>query len=130
MQKLPAMIDMARTPKDMISDGSGAIMGIGMLHDRYPCGLSISMDHIDLEKLGLDDNCDVGDILQGSILAKVTSVSRRDTPRGPECRVEMQITNISVGGEDAGYNPVEKAGRDLKRKLYDSHEDKKGFDAA
>ena len=141
--KLPSMRDMARTPKDMISDGSGAIMGLGMLHDRYPCGLSISLTDAELEKLDLDGECEVGDMIHLFAFAKVTSVSKRDAAGGECCRIELQVTHIGLEDEDDENRDAERemeprefgakpekqpepmadAKRDIKRKLYDAKEE-------
>jgi hypothetical protein len=74
MNKFASMVDMSRTPKDRLETEP---VTIGMLHDRYPAGLCISLDHIDLDKLGLDRDCEPGNMLQGRFLGKVTSVSQR-----------------------------------------------------
>ena len=99
--KLPTMVDMARTPKDVADDMAGMPVPVGMLHDRYPCGLSISLDHHDLEKLDLDEECEIGDMLHLFCFGKVTGVSKHQGMNGDDCcRIEIQLTHIGLEDED------------------------------
>lgn len=70
--------------------------------NKYPYGLCISLDNDSLEKLGLDCDCEVGDLLHGAFMAEVTSVSKHDSVNRdePEHRVELQIKMLSVESED------------------------------
>jgi hypothetical protein len=90
------MIDMARTPKEMKEEGAVANMS---MVDKYPYGLSISLDNDCLEKLGLDpEECEIGDLLHGTFMAEVCCKSKHENPRqeGPEHRIELQIKFMSV----------------------------------
>lgn len=67
---------------------------------RYPWGLRITLSHRELEKLGLDADCDVGDVIDMRAFAEVTSVSKNETEHGCECRVELQIQKLGVENEN------------------------------
>ena len=66
----------------------------------YPYGLRICLTHKELEKLGLEADCAIGDSVDLRALAEVTSVSKNDYGDGPECRVELQIKKLAVENED------------------------------
>lgn len=94
MRKIPAMTDMRMSPDEAKkampwrSDDDGDM-------PSYPCGLCISLSEAELDKLGLTDDVEVGDLIHLHCMAKVTSVSKTDTEAGgPCCRVELQITNM------------------------------------
>jgi hypothetical protein len=65
----------------------------------YPCGLRICLTHRELEKLGLEADCQIGDVIDLRAFATVTSVSQNDYGNGPECRVELQIEKLAVEDE-------------------------------
>ncbi len=90
------MISMARTPEDIkdIVETQQPEMPI------YPYGLCISLTHDELEKLDLDADCEIGDMVHLMAMAKVTSVSKNETTDGETCRIELQITDLSVEDED------------------------------
>src|SRR6202043_1059137 len=50
----------------------------------YPWGLRISLTHRELEKLGLEADCDIGDVIDLRAFARVCSVSSNETSMGPE----------------------------------------------
>lgn len=67
----------------------------------YPYGTCISLCNDELDKLG----CDVGDFASGDIImikaiAKVTGTSTSDTAMGPKGRVELQITDMAILGQE------------------------------
>lgn len=66
----------------------------------YPYGLCISLCQDQLDKLGMEEEVNRGDILHMHCLAEVTSVSTVDNSNGKETRVELQITHISAEDED------------------------------
>jgi hypothetical protein len=66
---------------------------------RYPCGLRISLTHNELEKLGLDADCEVGDMIDMRAFGTVTSVSISDDSGGKSCRVEIQLEKLAVESE-------------------------------
>ena len=58
----------------------------------FPYGLRICLTDAELEKQGLSDECEVGDVLYFCACARVTSVSKNETAAGGKsCRIEMQI---------------------------------------
>lgn len=66
---------------------------------RYPCGLRICLTHDELEKLGLDDSCDIGDMIDIRAFAEVTSVSKTELNGEKSCRVELQLIRMQVESE-------------------------------
>ena len=61
----------------------------------YPFGLRICLTNPELEKLGLDADCDVGDVIDLRAFAEVTCVSKN----GDDCRVELQIQKLAIEQE-------------------------------
>lgn len=67
---------------------------------KYPYGLRISLTHRELEKLGLDADCDIGDVIDLRAFAVVTSVSKGEGEyEGKYARVELQIQKLAVENE-------------------------------
>lgn len=66
---------------------------------EYPWGLRLTLTHRELEKLGLEADCSVGDVIDLRAFACVTGVYRTETAMGPEDRVELQITDLAVENE-------------------------------
>lgn len=97
VDKIPAMVSMARateTEKESAPTVADA--------PTYPYGLCISLCNDELDKLGIDCGELVpGDILHLHCLGMVTSTSINQRQEGmPDCRVEIQITNIAAESED------------------------------
>jgi hypothetical protein len=66
----------------------------------YPYGLRICLTHRELKKLGLDADCEVGDMIDLRAFATVTSVSTSDDGNsGAQCRIELQIEKLAVEDE-------------------------------
>ena len=65
----------------------------------YPYGLRISLTENELEKLGLEADCDVGDMIDMRCFGTVTSVSLNDGDGGKSCRIEIQIEKMAVENE-------------------------------
>lgn len=107
--------DMAKTEEERKKD----MPMMAALTDQsiYPYGLCISLDDETLEKLGLDDDCEPGDHINLSALAKVTSVSKNDTADGQRCRVELQITHLGTD-EDEEEEEEEESPRMRLRPRY------------
>lgn len=121
MNEVPQMVDMARTPEDM---ARSMMPGMG---SQYPYGLSISLTHNELAKLGLEADCEVGDMLHLFAMAKVTSVSNNATETSQDCRIELQITHLSVENEDEENEEADMAEPDPSgkraRKRYKAEND-------
>lgn len=63
----------------------------------FPYGLRLCLCCADLAKLGLDADCEVGDMLEFRARARVTSVSKSDDAMsGPQSRVELQIEEMEL----------------------------------
>lgn len=90
------LIDMELSDEDKLD----ASMPIAMpSKPDYPYGLRISLTHNELEKLGLDDDCEVGDMIDVRCFATVTSVSKNEDGNGKGCRIELQIEKMAVESE-------------------------------
>ena len=70
-------------------------MPIPMDRPRYPCGLRICLGDAELKKLGLDADCNVGDMIDLRAFASVTCVHSEDG----SSRVELQIEKIALENE-------------------------------
>lgn len=94
------MVDMRRTPAEKVEEVSEMLGGptAAMVAD-YPYGLTLTLCEDELEKLNLDDNCDVGDMIDLRAFAEVTSVSKHMIDGKARCRVELQITRMAVENE-------------------------------
>jgi len=118
MMHLPAMVDMARTPEEK-KEETKPLPDVAQVPD-YPWGLRICLTERELEKLGLEAECEVGDILHLNAFAKVTSVSISDSDSGKTCRIELVLTHIAAEDEDeeAEEAPRPRLGAAALRKLY------------
>lgn len=65
----------------------------------YPPGLRICLTDVELTKLGLGNDCEVGDMLDLRCFARVTSVSKNVSEDRTSCRVELVITDIAAENE-------------------------------
>lgn len=65
----------------------------------YPYGLRICLTHKELEKLGLDAECNIGDMIDLRCFGTVTSISKNDVGDGESCRIEIQIEKMAVEEE-------------------------------
>ena len=65
----------------------------------YPYGLRICLTHKELTKLGLDADCNIGDMIDLRCFGTVTSISKDDHGDGPSCRIEIQIEKMAVEDE-------------------------------
>lgn len=102
MDKLPEFVSMAMEPKegDMLPEN---------MQPMYPYGLCIRLTSEELQKLDLEDNCNVGDMLHMHALCEVTSVSKNQTQDGTKCCVELQITHIACESEDEENEEAEES---------------------
>lgn len=95
------MTDMRRTPEEKVEAMTPSLMDDVA---EYPPGLSICLDQACLDKLNLDDDVEIGDMIHCWVMAKVSSVSKRSEGGEPQCRIELQITHMGVEDEDKeGY---------------------------
>ena len=62
---------------------------------EYPYGLKLCLTHTELKKLGLEPDCDIGDLLDLRAMAEVTCISKD----GDNCRIELQIQKLAVEDE-------------------------------
>ncbi len=76
---------------------------------KYPYSLCISFDQDMLDRLDLDNDCNVGDSLTMAVQAKVTCVNQTETDEGVRMRVEMQITDIALPEEVQVQRPLGRA---------------------
>lgn len=65
----------------------------------YPYGLKIALTERELEKLGLEADCSVGDLIDMRCFATVTSVSTEQRGGKTTARVELQIEKIALEDE-------------------------------
>lgn len=102
MAHFAKFVSLARTPKELKADEAKNVpMPAAIEQPIYPYGTCISLEDEELDKLGLDADCDVGDTIHLCCMAKVTSCSKRDTSSGTTRRVELQITEVAIEDEDA-----------------------------
>ena len=100
MEQVPHFVDMASDQSD-----NESALGAGLSPPKYPYGLMISLNDETLQKLGLDGECDVGDILHGHFLAEVTSVSKNKSQDGESnSRVELQIIMMTAMEDEDSEN--------------------------
>lgn len=121
MEKIPAMVSMARTPAEK-QEAVSEMTPTAMNQPDYPYGLCLSLCEDELAKLGFQQNeLQVGDMVHLHCMATVTSVSNHDNASsGPSSRVELQVTHISAEDEDSeneDNEPVEKP-KNIISKLY------------
>ena len=117
--KLPPMKDMARSVEEEMTMGVPYALG-GMI-SKYPCGLQITLCDPELEKLGLDDNCEVGDLIHLFTMAEVTGINKDDNGDGEKVRITLQIKFASCENEDeenAEEDKEEKPKGKKRRSLY------------
>lgn len=115
------MVDMARTPeeKEEAAELSVATMPSADSMPTYPYGLCLSLGPDEMEKLDLDGDCQVGDLLHFTAMAKVTSVSMSDSEySGPNCRIELQIQQMGVPEDESTEIPDPTPGQMSRRKRY------------
>lgn len=93
------LVDMAMTPKKRESNAP-SVLPAESSQPIYPWGLSISLQDEQLEKLDLEADCEVGDLIDLRARARVTSVSQNETTNGKCCRVELQIIMLGVENEE------------------------------
>lgn len=93
------MKDMRLTPAD--KQDAYEAMSVPMQTADYSPGLSISLNCADCEKLDIEEDCEVGDLLPFSAIAKVTSISAREVNGATEKRIELQIIGMEFNEDHA-----------------------------
>ena len=93
------MIDMARTPAEVKAKNMPMEMGLSS-RDKYPYGLSLTLDADSLKKLGIKDLPTVGDEFEIEAMVRVTSVSKNASETNDSTRVELQITKMMIETEE------------------------------
>ena len=83
----------------------------------FPYGLAISLTQDDLDKLDLDSDCEVGDMIDLRAFGRVTSVSKNEVDGQQRCRVEIQIEQLGIEDESLEDEPDETPHMD-RRKRY------------
>lgn len=85
------LVDMELSDEDKLD----TMMPMPMDRPDYPCGLRICLTKSELDKLGLDTDCEEGDMIDIRAFAVVTSCFKGNG----ECRVELQIQKMAVENE-------------------------------
>lgn len=101
------MVDLQRTDADKADARSEMYASPPSDVSDIPYGLCICLTEAELEKLDLDADAEVGDMLHGMFMARVTSVSKNDSGNGPKCRIEMGIFAMSVLENESTEMPGE-----------------------
>jgi ribosome assembly protein YihI (activator of Der GTPase) len=91
------MVSMARSAEEKARSMMPPSMGD---MPDFPYGLAISLNEDDLEKLDLDADCEVGDMIDLRAFGRVTSVSKTEVDGKSRCRVEIQIEQLGIEDED------------------------------
>ena len=94
------MVSMERTPEEKALERAENTypQPISDMPD-VPSGLCLSLTEVELSKLNLSDDAEVGDVIHLVAFAKVTSISKHDTSSGCKCRVELAIYELEVEDE-------------------------------
>lgn len=111
MEILPDMVDLAFTPPDVNNMPEATNIH---LVPQYPYGLNLCLNDEVLNKLNLDNDCEVGDHVQFHCLARVTSCAEHE---GSGRRVELQIVAMSAESDEDDENEEaeEESGHKLGR---------------
>lgn len=94
------MVDMEMDDEDKLD----SVMPIATDTPDYPWGLRITLTDKEFDKLGLDPSeAEIGGMLTGRFIGKVTSMSANASEGGdPCCRCEIQITALCIDcGDDS-----------------------------
>ena len=101
MAKFRHMVDMERTPEEKAEQRIQNMYppAIADMPD-VPPGLCLRLTEVELAKLDIDDDCEVGDTIHLVAFAKVTSISKQDTTSGCRCSIELAIVSMTCEDED------------------------------
>ncbi len=112
MERIPKMIDLA-----INQEGDDLPEAVNLsIPQQYPYGLTLCLDSATLDKLEMDDDCQVGDHFAFHALAKITSCSDRE---GMGKRIEMQVVAMSPLDEDGDEDAEEEQPRHKIKNPYD-----------
>lgn len=117
------MVDMARSQSDIKKELANYPSPVSDAA-TYPYGLCLSLDEEILDKLEIDGDCEVGDMIHLVAMARVTSCSEseRETADGKKtssCRIELQITSMGVENESTESDGEEERETRAKRRYSD-----------
>jgi hypothetical protein len=104
MAHFAKFVDMQKTPEQVneeVSANAAPMTAKAENVPKYPWGLCINLEDDQLDKLGIDGECEVGDQIHLCAMAKVTSCSENETEGKTRHRIELQITHLAVEDEDA-----------------------------
>lgn len=113
------MIDMQRDDEEM----ADAAMPIEWTPSDYPPGLCICLTADEMTKLGIDPSeATVGSVFIFHAMARVTNVSSNEGENGSSFRLEAQIEQMDVDGDEqddaAAPAPSETSVRKTLKSLY------------
>ncbi len=111
MAHFAKFVDMAKTPEEVNKEVKSMAAPVSASAEnvpKYPYGLCINLDDDQLEKLDLDGECEVGDVIHLCAMARVTSCSANETEGGTKRRIELQITALAVEDEDDENEAIEQ----------------------
>jgi hypothetical protein len=105
------LVDMKYSKAELADEAKEGQVGPGGEPNPYPWGLAITLEDEELQKLGITDLPDVGDEVNFTAVAKVTSVNQSLNRDDPECRVGLQITMMAanIEAEEPGEKESPKA---------------------
>lgn len=94
------MVDMELDDESVLDMAMPVGLEPGGKKPRYPYNLMITLTNIELDKLKLSHECEVGDVIDLRAFAVVTSRSEIETEHSVKaCRVELQIQKLAVENE-------------------------------
>ncbi len=82
-------------------DKLDAVMPIATDKPDFPWGTRICLTEKEFAKMGLDPAlAEVGGMVHGHFMGRITSVSASDHESGSSCRVEIQMESLALESED------------------------------
>lgn len=99
------MVSMARSDDEKTAAHLESMFPPTVNTPDVPHGLCICLTEAELEKLDLDDDAQIGDMIHGFFMARVTSISKNDNGAGAKCRIELAITDLALEDEDTETGP-------------------------
>ncbi len=104
-----SMVDMAITPAEH-QENAPIAAPEKPSEPIYPYNLSLSLTDAELDKLGIDcedEDCQVGNYLEGRFLAEVTGYSKDKTNDGERRRLNLQITHLCLDDENSEHEEAD-----------------------